>query len=291
MRLFGLMLVSALFILNSCSKDTTTDPVDLTPSLSFVGGTGYVSSDVTLDVNEPFKVGITAFSNTNSSAKLAKLTITRVVNNVPHAQDTTFNSSTLNLTINAVASNLVGQEKWFFKVTDKDNQVKEVSFTITTVAPTGPINAYSMKIMGAQGNTTGSSFASFDGTVYTLTDAKTNAGKIDWLYYNGATNHATIASPKDSSAAVVYNSLKTWSVRNNTLFKKVTNPIVWNDITNDAIIVAQTASGVLNTKITTLQVNDILSFITVTGKKGLLKVESIAGTTDGTITISVKVQQ
>ena len=152
-----------------------------------------------------------------------------------------------------------------------------------------------MKILGAQGSSTGSSFASIDGTVYKIADAKANAAKIDWLYFYGATNLATLASPNDAAAASVFNDptngLATWSVRNNTLFKKVTGPVDWNGIVNDSLIMIETASGVTNSKINSLVVNNYLSFITASGKKGMIKVEAINGNDSGTITISVKVQQ
>lgn len=293
--LLAFVLLSGIAFWNSCSKSSDNNPVDQTPTINFVGGTGFVSSDVTLTVKERFKVGITAFSNTNSGSKLIKFTITRVFNNSPIVQDTVINTTSLNINVLAQANSQVGQEKWYFKVTDKNGESKEISFTITTVAITGLINTFSMKIMGAQGSSTGSSFASIDGTIYALADAKANASKIDWLYFYGATNFATLASPDDASAATVFNDptngLATWSVRNSTLFKKVTDVIDWNNITDDGVIVTQTASGVTNTKINSLAANDILSFIAANGKKGMIKVESISGTTDGTITISVKVQK
>ncbi|HNY03432.1 MAG TPA: hypothetical protein PKG48_12620 [Bacteroidales bacterium] len=290
--MLGLAMVAGLMFFSSCSKDETQD---LTPSINFAAGTGYVSGDATLQVNEDFKVGINAFANTNSGSKLAKLTITRVFNNYPVSQDTVFSAASINLVINATANSQVGPEKWYFKVTDKDGQSKEISLTITTVAGASPINTFTMKIMGAQGSSTGSSFASIDGTVYSLANAKTNAAKVDWLYFYGATNLATLAAPNDADAISVFNDptngLATWAVKNATKFKKVTDAITWADITTDAVIVAQTASGVTNTKINNLAANDVLAFITASGKKGMIKVESISGTTDGTITISVKVQQ
>jgi len=289
------IILSGLTVFTSCSKSEDTTPVDQTPSINFVGTTGYVSSDVTLQVNAPFVVGIMAFSNTNSGAKLTKLTITRVFNNVPSTQDTTFSTASLNLIINCIANSQVGPEKFFFKITDKEGQTKEIGFTVTTTAGASPINTFSMKILGAQGSSTGSSFASIDGNVYSLANAKTNAVKIDWLYFYGATNLATLASPADVDAATVFtdptNGLATWAIKNDTKFKKVTDAITWDDITTDEIIVAQTASGVTNTKIKTLAVNDILSFITASGKKGMIKVESITTGSTGSITISVKVQQ
>jgi hypothetical protein len=294
---FFIALASGLALLNSCSDDETVTPVDETPTINFVGGAGYISSNATLKVNETFKVGINAFSNATTGANLVKFTITRIFNNIPATQDTTINTDQLNIEVHATANSQVGSETWYFKVTDKNNKTKEISFTITTEAVTtyGPINEFSMKILGAQDNATGSSFASIDGTVYTMVDAKTNASKIDWLYFYGATNFATIASPEDTDAKAVFNNatwgLQTWSVRNNTLFKKVDGPIDWNGIVNDSLIQIETASGVTNTKINQLVMNNVLSFITASGKKGMIKVMAIDGTQTGTITISVKVQQ
>ncbi len=292
--ILGLMMVVAF--LSSCSKDEDPEiPVDKTPTLTFKVEQGFVSGNTTMTTSTDFKVGIVGLSNTNSNAKLVKLTITRVFNSIPVTQDTTFSSNSLNVVINAVSSNLAGQENWFFEVTDKDGFSKKISFTITTTAPSNPIESYSMKIMGAQGSTTGSSFASVNGNIYSLAKAKDSAAIIDWLYFYGATNFATLASPKDNDAASVFNDptngLATWSVRNNTLFKKVSDVIDWNSITNDEVIVAQTASGVTNTKVNNLAANNILAFITASGKKGLIRVESITGTNSGTITISVKVQK
>lgn len=292
--ILGLMMVVAF--LSSCSKDEDPEiPVDKTPTLTFKVEQGFVSGNATMNTSTPFKVGIIGLSNTNTNAKLVKLTITRVFNDIPASQDTTFSSNSLNVVIDAVSSNLAGQENWFFEVKDKDGYSKKIGFTITTTAPSNPIETYSMKIMGAQGSSTGSSFASVNGEVYSLADAKTNAVKIDWLYFYGATNMATLASPKDNDAASVFNDptngLATWSVRNNTLFKKVSDAINWDNITNDEVIVAQTASGVTETKVNTLAANNILAFITESGKKGLIRVESITGTNDGTIKISVKVQK
>jgi hypothetical protein len=132
---FTAVIFSGLAIMTSCSKNSSTPEVDQTPSISFTTGTGYVSSDATLAVNSTFKTGITAISNTNSGAKLTKFTIKRVFNNVPVSQDTTFSTSlsTINLDILAKTSTVVGQEKWYFKITDAKNQTKEIGFTITTI--------------------------------------------------------------------------------------------------------------------------------------------------------------
>ena len=292
----GLVIAGMMFF-SSCSDDTTT-PGDIHPSMNFVGGAGYVSGDAQMNIGTVFTVGLNAFSSTESNAKLSKLTITRIFENKPFVLlDSNLNVTQFSIDVNIDANAKAGTENFVFTITDKDNQSRELSFIITTVdvSGPGPINTFSMKIMGAQGSSTGSSFASIDGSVYGGAEAKTNAAKVDWLYFYGASNLATIAAPDDADAAAVFTNatygLQTWSVLNSTRFKRVTDAIDWDAITDDAVIVAQTASGVDQTKINNLDITDILAFQTVGGKKGLIRVEEITGTTAGTITISVKVQQ
>ncbi len=289
------VLACGLLFLSSCSSDSSTPQAQL-PSIQFVGGTGYTSGDVTVATGASLKIGIIALSNSTSNAKLVNFTITSVSNNVPHVLlDSTINTNSYTVDIKYTASVTAGQENLIFKVTDKDGQANQVSLVVTTTATAGPINSWSQKILGAQSNTTGSSFASSNGTVYTLDQAKINSNLIDWVYFYGATNLACLASPADPDAQSVFNSdvngISTWAVKNNTVFKKVTDNIVWSNVTDDSIILAETATGVDQTKIPQLAVGDILAFITVAGKSGLIRVEAIETGSSGTMTISVKVQQ
>jgi hypothetical protein len=292
----SLILLSGLTIFSSCSKDDTTTPTDLNPVLNFKGGAGYTSTDVTLAEGAEFKVGIIASSNVSSGAVLVRFKVTRTFNNKPDVViDTTINTASFNADITASARTVVGEERWTYTVTDKDNQVNELAINITTQKVYGPITEFTMKVLGAQHNATGSSFASADGIVYKLADAKANAAMIDWMYFNDDPKFATLCSPNDPDAALIFsdptNGVATWSVRNATVFKKVTDPITWSAITNDSTLIAQTASGVSLSEITNLAKDDILSFITASGKKGMIRVDDITGTDAGQITISVKVQQ
>jgi hypothetical protein len=149
--------------------------------------------------------------------------------------------------------------------------------------------------MGAQTNNVGSSFASSNGTVYNLATAKANSALIDWVYFYGASNLATICAPSDTDAAAVFNDptngVGTWSVRNATLFKEVTDAINWAGITNDSVIVVQNQSGVTLSKINNLSVGKFLAFKTAAGKKGMIQVMALTPDATGTVTIDVKVQQ
>lgn len=293
--MFGLFAAGMLSF-TSCTEDTPT-PGDIHPTMNFTGSTGYVSGDVTLATSTQFLVGINAFASTESNSPLAKLKVTRILSNKPEVfiDSTLGNVANFQMDISITSNAQAGEENFIFTLTDKAGETRELSFTVTTTAGAGPINTFTMKIMGAQGSTTGSSFASIDGTVYNGPDAKTNAVKVDWLYFYGATNMATLAAPDDPDAATIFTNatygLQTWSVLNATRFKKITTPVDFDAITDDAEIIALTDTDVTLTKANNLDVDDVIGFVTVTGKRGLILVEAITGTNAGEITISVKVQQ
>jgi len=288
--------MASLPFITSCGTDEET--TDVSPTMNFVGGSDFTAGDVTLKAGETFKVGVNAFSNASSKAKLSKFKVVRTFNNVPFtALDSTLSSTDVfNINITAFAYPDAGAERWTFTITDKDGETAELSFNITTTSG-GPIQSYNQKILGSYDNSAyGSSFASADGTVYTLSEAKTNAAKIDWMYYYGVTNKATLAAPSDPSVTEVFTSATngpaTWSVRNATKFSKVSLPagLTWDAISTDAEIIIL-ASEVSETKSNLLAVGNILAFKTVAGKQGLIKIENITGTAAGTITYSVKVQE
>ena len=297
--LFLSILIAGMTFFTSCSESDPVEPQDVKPTINFIGGTGYISANATVPAGSIIKMGVNAFANATSGAKLVKLTITRVFNNFPTiALDSVINVSSYTLSFNTEARSEIGPETWFFKITDKDNQTNEISLTITTEATAGPINTFSMKILGAQNAVTGSSFASIDGSVYTLAEAKANQTHVDLMYYSGDTDFETIAAPDDPHAAEIFthatNGLQKWDTKNATRFKLITEAVDWDAITNDAVIVQQAASGVTESRITKpggLAAGKYLSFIAASGKKGIIKIDNIVTGKTGEITISVKVQQ
>jgi hypothetical protein len=294
--LLSIVLITGAAFITSCSK-SDTNPTSQPPTINFVAKTGYLSGDATVTTGSVIKVNVIAFANTTSGAKLTKLTITRVQNDNPTvALDTAISLSSLNFEITTKASTTPGTEKWFYRVTDKDNETAEVSLTVTTVNSSGPINTFTMKILGAQQSSTGSSFASASGDVYSLANAKANQTLIDWLYYYGANDEATIAAPDDDNALTVFNDptngLPTWSIRNATRFNILSDAINWEAITDDQVILEQYNLGAVDgSRIIGLGVGNYLVFKTASGKKGLIRVDAITTGDTGEITISVKVQQ
>lgn len=293
--IIALLLISSITFFTSCGTDG--EATDVKPTINFQGGAGFTSGDVTLKAGESLKVGINAFSNSSSKAKLKSFKVVRTFNNTPFvALDSTLSTTdAFNINLESSAYPQAGTERWTFTITDKDGEFAEISFNVTTTAG-GPIKSYTQKILGSYDNSSyGSSFASSDGTVYTLADAKTNAAKIDWMYYYGVSNQATLASPNDATVAEIFNTANgpvNWSVRNDTRFAAVSLPsgLTWDNITTDADILPY-ASNAADTKANKLIVGQVVAFKTVAGKQGLIKVEAITGTGAGTITYSVKVQE
>ena len=169
-----------------------------------------------------------------------------------------------------------------------------VKVTVSASAAAGEINSYTTVLMGGQNNATTRSFwASTTNTVYKVADAKTNAAKVDILYFYGTTNAATLAAPDDADAATLSDlQLSSFTTKNKTRFgvSAVTSS-EFSAIANDAKIA--TISGLTATKAAQLKVNDVIAFQTEAGKKGLILVKAIGGTqgSDRTITIDVKVQK
>lgn len=296
MKKYTFFFVTLLFagstLFMSCSKKSDNQP----PTIHLLTGAGLISSDVTVNSGAQLTFGISASA---TSGKLNKFLIQRIYHGkTSSAYDTTFSSATYSVTIGSHATGSAGTETWTFTIFDDNGTNDAISLAITTTANItyGQISTYTSTILGSYQNfTVGSSFASSNGTVYSMINAKANDTLIDWLYYYGDVNHATIAAPDDSVADNVIfigaDGPSTWSHRNATVFNKVSLPIDWNLIQNDSIILIGTQSGVTATNVTSLAVNDVVAFITELGKKGLMKVTAINSGASGTITYDVKVQK
>jgi hypothetical protein len=294
------LLMVAGFLITSCTKDETTEP--LSPNLAFLGGEyepgkDRVDADISLTVGEEFVFGISA--STASDQNLKRLLIQRKFENVSTITmlDSAFNLVSISFDITTFAYPTVGTEDFEITVFDKNDKSTMISFTVTTEPAAPDITTYDDKILGAQASSTGSSFASVDGTVYTLDQAKINSDKIDFLYFYGATNFATLAAPDDADAASVFtgpNGLDSWTFKNATRFKTTTLSSTDFDaiLSNSQLVPVATLPTQPNlSKANDLAVGDVLAFKTADQKFGLIRIDAINGTNNaGTIQITVKVQ-
>ena len=206
----------------------------------------------------------------------------------------------------------VGTKRFTTRVTDKDDQSANKTITITVKEESGggddnpqpgdPINTWTNKTLGslAHASTAGSSFATSDGSVYSIADAKTNSGKVDMIYSNGASYPLALLAPNlDAIGSLPENSsnrVETWTTRNATKLAKLSNVTVadFDGCTDDKLIVEKvTNAAVSANNVTNLAANNIVGFITAGGKRGLIKVISTdtSSSANQSITITVKVQK
>lgn len=293
----ALIGLSASVLFNSCSKDSTNPKPNIElkkPSgdTTVVAGVGvnaevYCSSDVNLKT--------LSLTQSVDGAAAAAIDISGSGSDGTNDLSLSDNTKTFS-TILSSSTNVGTKFTYVFTVTDKNGESNSVSVTITSKAAAGDINTYTAKLLGAQGNSTeGSFFASSTGTVYTQTNAKANSSLVDFLYYYGATNNASIAAPDDSGAGTIYDNsstgLQTWSTRNATKFASTSMTTAQFDAVSDDAAIVSAASSASATAMTSLAADKVFAFKTAQNKSGLVKVGTINGTTNGDITITVKVQK
>lgn len=301
MKKFNYLIILALFIglFSSCKKDSTTTA---DPTISFQNGSTSLVFNGTnsIDVNITFQ----------AEGKISSVTL---------LQPTTTGLQTLDITKKMGQSgtdNSSGETSvvYFFKVTSAqlsellaanngsltykftlvDQASKETSSYFNVTIPVIPPTSYPNVLIGSHNNTTlGSSFASSNGLVYSLVDAKTNASKVDFIYYWSSVNSASISAPSDLTLLNVYfpsaSGPSTWTVKNNTKLSKV-NTFGFASCTS-AQINALNPTGL---NVTNLVANDIIAFQTdatsaLPNIKGVAQVVSVTGTTDGTILLNIKI--
>jgi len=285
-----LILIAFAGFFTGC-EDVTQDEA---PTLEFIGG-NYIDEDATV---EPGAALAFSWIATKGSSNLASFTIERdnitlagyPVENIPN--DSYQATATLEAPQNE------GAYVYEFIVTDNNDLTASESFTITVEQTGGAINTWT-KTLGSWSSITGSSFASITGEVYQIDEAKANSTLIDFLYYYGASNLATLAAPDDADAADVFtgnSGVATWTTRNSTKFKATSLTAAEFDAVADDLLIVSNATGAAASTEHPLEVGDVVAFITdadKTGgsKMGLIKVAAIATGAGGTMDIVVKVQQ
>jgi hypothetical protein len=293
LALIGVAVVTGS-LFTGCKKDTEEDTPPSVVIQQPAGGA------ITVEPNEEVDVSVLASAANESRLKTFKVEFSQDGGPFTALGDTTFASSTTAYTFEAplTSKSTPGTVAYRFTATDNNSLSTSATLTITVEngSSGGAIESYEAKMLGNQSSSTGSFLSTSTGTVYTQADAKANASSVDLLYFHGASNGPTIASPNDADAASVYSNsstgLQTWSTKNATqLYASSMTAAQFEAITTDTEIVAA-ATGAASTKISQLTVGKVFAFTTAAGKKGLVKVNSITGTnsTPGEISVDVKVQ-
>ncbi len=204
------------FVFQSCNDKEKVDPKP--PTMNFLGGVGYTSSDVTIGVGTPFTIGITA--NHSSKMKNFKVTLSTDGGVALPVLDSSINTENLTYSLTDVAASTVGVTKQYsFTVTDKDGLSTTITITITAATTSSTLIESTTDVKGKP---------------FRVWHIKgPNSGAFDLL--NG--NALTIDDPnseKDIVDSTAIAEIKTWPARwesrNETRFKKVTSK--YSAITN-----------------------------------------------------------
>lgn len=275
--LFMALLMSAAVMVTSCGGDDD-DPIDPGPAISLKGETGYTSKDATILVDTPIKVGINGTKSTVSGKKLTRFKFSIVANNVPTTMfDTTFKSEVDSYTwTTELTFTGVGEAKLYFELWDKNNMKGEQSFNLTIEDPGTAVKKYADVVFGSWNDGEPSFFSSTEGINYTVNqtaNTPANQAKIDFLYFYGATNKNTIASPDDADANSIETlKLNKWTKKNQTRFNPIDLTVAQFNAIGNSYKFPNFNFGSQSTKMPNLKVNDVFMFKTEKGKMGLVMI-------------------
>lgn len=300
MKKLGMMFIMAgvlAFGLSSCGgeDDPATKPK---PSFDWKGGTDYISTNTTVNAGFDIKFGI----NASGSENLEKVRVTVSYNGgsatiLPLTDDgdsiiTDLKTKNFSMDIPYTVGSIPGTEKVSVSVYMSNGTVTTKSILITVNQAPQQVQSRTNAEMGAQNNATYGSFWSFTNFQALLTaDANNAPESIDMIYYYGATNKATFASPNDAQVTQVFANVSNWATRNASKFRKTTlSSADFDAITVSTELDTEVAAGGTLTAATQLAVGDVVLFITAGNKTyGLLRINAIpSAASNGTIEFDAK---
>ncbi|GAB1403388.1 hypothetical protein MASR1M74_05660 [Lentimicrobium sp.] len=272
------MSTATLFV-TSCSSDDD-DPIDPGPSLTLKGGSDYTSDDKTINVGETIKFGVIGNKSSVSGNKLTRFKLDFIANNIPEKMfDTTLNSDSFNWD-GTMKFTGVGEGNLSFQLTDKGGMTTTKTFKITIEDPGSAINKYKDVTFGSWNDPEGSFFSASEGLLYTVGQTKAtpaNQAKIDFIFFKGATNGNSLASPDNADLQTITTlQVKNWSVKNQTRFNTTDISVSQFDAIGDSYnfppFNLTGTKDIINNLVDTGENGRVFLFKTQAGKLGLVKI-------------------
>ncbi len=296
------VVVAAISFISSCKPKTEAPIISLSKGST---GNAAIYSNLTFDI----------LMNSDANAELKSLTITKKIAGIDDVTVKTLSGVSYTFpyidTIKPGATLI----EYTFMVTDNQNMTATTTFTLTVTTPStwGVIDERDGAPIDNQWTSGGRQFWCFTNPAATFTnnmnidEAKQNYAIVDFCYGSrGVSNGANfIGAPNSTAAAAIYDNsgiykLSLWTKLNATQFKLTTlTGADWAGITNDSTVLANTASGMSNQVMNLTKAGgQIISFVLVNGKKGLIKTTTANGAhepppngTPGNLTWKFKIQQ
>lgn len=285
-----LLLFGTALIFSGCKKEED-DPVP--PVHTFSTATGYISADAAIPFADTMLFGIHATSN--GTDKLVKF---QIYANGNILLDSTISTHDFMIEIISVKT-ILDKEVWKFVTTDLAGNIDSDSITIT--GDFGEINTFAGVTLGAQSNTSVKGFVSYSNnaaTTYTQDEAFNHQADIDMFcfYENTAStvNLMALAAPGSNINGIFTGGTapSEYSTKNVTYFTKTDlSASEFDQVTNDAIILASFDPKNKFKKAKLLTAGDVYAFKLASGKFGMLKITNVTGEEAGSLEFTVKIQK
>ncbi len=278
----------ALCFFNSCKEENTNLVI---PSIKFEIDTSYISSDTILSPDQTVKIKLTANSE-GSAITLFNFKIYNGMNVV--SVDSGLNSNSFT-TVIALTKGLYNEERWVFRVRNKDMQWDSISLNIglNPYWQFGPITSFANIELGAQNNSSvGSFFSITNNSVHNFVSASSLQSLMELCYYYDSSGDLnTLASPAANIPTSIFD-FASWTARNEARFNLLTiSSTDFDNCQNDSLLIANTfvyQSG--KRKCKNLAPGNIYSFIRG-NIQGLIRFNEVNGTDAGTMKMDIKIQK
>jgi hypothetical protein len=285
-----LLLLLAL-LATACDK---SEENNIPPTIKLIEEAGYIAGDTTLASGDEIKVKVQLIKG---DLNITNFLINVYTDSVSTYFDTGMNTPNL-IWEGKFLKTLAPAEGWKLTAIDREGNATATGFTITldSSAQYGDIISYSPIAFGAQDNpATGGCFNIADSTIYGYQEvaADTSLQKgIDIVCFYDDEDKNTIASPGANFPDGVFPvNPAEWTYINTTRYLKTSlTRDDFNTANNDSIILANYDEGEAKRKAKKLKAEDVYTFRTQDGRLGIFIVDSVEGTTEGTVNISLKTQ-
>ena len=291
MRRKTIYILSLIVLLGAaCNKSEDNIP----PTIQLIQETGFIAGDTILAGADDIRVKVKLLKG---DLNITTFLIDVYTDSVSHYFDTGMNTESLTWD-GTFLKTLAPIEDWRFIAIDREGNATAIGFKITldTSAQYGDLISYSPIEFGSQDNqNTGGCFDIANSSMHfnAEVDADTNLQKgIDMLCFYNSEDKNTIASPGANIADGIFQvNPGSWKHKNTTRYYKTSlSRDAFNTAVNDSIILANYDEGEAKRKAKQLKAEDIYTFKTQDGRLGIFVVNTVNGTNEGSINISLKTQ-
>jgi hypothetical protein len=274
--------------ITGCKKDE----VRPAPTISFLVGGDYTSTDASVYAGDTVLVGLQCTWNGSDPIKTLTLYANDQMIGTPtdipedYQQGFIFNTT--------ITKSEVQTENWVFEATDSQGEKNSVSL-ILSLDDSGGLIVEGLATIGAQDNTTDFGYYSLTTNLnYNAANAQTYQNLIDMLGAYDETNFLHLVSPNANNLPEPYlTEIADWTTKNATLFCSTTfGPDQFDFINRDNLLISAFSSipDDQKNKAKDLKVGDVYSFRTGNGKFGLFKVTEVTSGASGKVSIDIKIQ-